>query len=107
MTVDRGLTSAGAAEFERQGLGKGSVLTDKAFVSRSHSEAVAKMQKFFAEQSQTGIRMEISVKAGAALLAVSKKSGMPEEYERLMPRGQFFKVVSWNPKSRVWKVNAI
>ena len=106
-TLYRGLASAAAADVERQGVGKGSIITDKGFASTSRSDDVAKFGKAFAAQSRTGMVMRIDAKAGQKALDVSRHSDIPAEKESVLPRGSKFEVVKWSPATRVLHVRLV
>lgn len=103
MTVYRGVGSAAIKAFAGK-LEKGSVISDGGFLSTTSNQAVAKS---FAEVSRENIIMEISVKKGAKVADIASISDNPGEKELLFHRRSSLKVVSFNKKTRVLKMELI
>ena len=100
-TVYRGLGATASQALAGQ-IGKGSVITDKSFVSTTSAEAIARTawKRGFAAESRSNIVMQIKVPAGAHAAEISGISGLRGEAEVLLPRGSQFRVTSWSPRSR-------
>ena len=101
-TVYRGITSMGAKALVAAGLKKGAVLEDPGFMSTTRSAAVARQ---FAQQSADHVILEIKAPKGSQGIDVSKQSDTgASEQEILFARNQRIKVISFDKKSRVLKV---
>lgn len=105
MVVHRGIGTVGTRKIEAMKLRKGDVLDDPGFMSTTRSVGVARS---FAQQSREHIILEIKVRRGAKALDISSVSDAgPGEQEVLFARGSKLKMVSWDKKSRVLKMEHI
>lgn len=105
MVLYRGAGSGFAAKYDN--LAKGSVIKDDGFISMSHDYSIAKQNKAFANQSRTGILMEIEVPKSSHVANISTYSDDPSEREYLGKRGTQFNVMSWSEKKRTLKLQML
>ncbi len=103
ITLYRGISPSSAARLNGQ-LGKGSIITDRGFVSTSSSRAIARALRGFQTANGTGLMMEIQVRAGSRVASLAAVSGTPGEQEMLLPRGSSFRVTGYDADKRTVKM---